>query len=182
MRTPACPRTRIARLLTREGTRANTNATSPSPRPRRRRTRRDVHQLPSLRPPSPATQGSPSSCPVLARRPGAAGLVTGEVYPCRRCLCRHLIEHLGSQLLAPVREAHGWPHAGVAIANPPGSAAASQSRPRPHAHLHRTKPHRPPQDPMRRPVAGQPPRGPQGSWPHPRSGDSVRLELIRGGF
>jgi hypothetical protein len=158
------------------------NTTTASPRLRQRRTHRDVHQLPSLRPPSPATQGSPSSRPVLARRPGAVGLVTGEVYPHHRYPCRHLIEHLESQLLAQVRAAHGWPHAGVATANPPGSAAASHSRPRPHARLHRTKPHRPPQDPMRRPMVGKPPRGPQGSKPHPRSGDPVRLGLIRGGL
>jgi hypothetical protein len=161
---------------------AGTTAASPSPRPRRRRTHRDVHQLPSLRPPRPANQGSPSTLPVLARCPGAVGLVAGEVYPRRRYPCRHLIEHLGSQLLAQVRAAHGWPHAGVATANPLGSAAASHSRPRPHARLHRTKPHRAPQDPMRRPMAGKPPRGPQGSKSHPRSGDPVRLGLIRGGF
>jgi hypothetical protein len=110
------------------------NTTTASPRLRQRRTHRDVHQLPSLRPPSPATQGSPSSRPVLARRPGAVGLVADEVYPRCRYPCRHLIEHLGSQLLAQVRAAHGWPHAGVATANPPGSTAASHSRPRPAPH------------------------------------------------
>jgi hypothetical protein len=182
MRTPARPRTHVARLLIREGTRANTNAASQSPRPRRRRTRRDGHRLASLRPSSPATQGNPSRHPVLARRPGAVGLVAGEVYPHRRYPCRHLIEHLESRSLAPVWATHGCPHADVAIANPPGSAAASHSHPRPHARLHNAKPHRPSLDPMPWPVAGQPPHGPQGSQPHPRSGDPVQLGLIRSGF
>jgi hypothetical protein len=175
-------RMHVARLLTREGTRANTSAASPSPRPRRCRTHRDGHQLPSLRPSSPATQGNPSSRPVLARRPGAVGLVAGEVFPRRHLPCRHLIEHLGSQSQAQDWAVHGWPHAGVAIANPPGSAAASHSRPRPHARLHRAGPHGTQPDPMRRPMAGRPRVGRRGAKPHPRSGDPVRLGPIRGGF
>jgi hypothetical protein len=161
----ARPRTHVARLLTREGTRANTKAASPSPRPRR--IHRDDHRLASLCPSSPATQGNPSSHPVLARRPGAEGLVVGEVYPRRRFPCRHLIEYVGSQTLAQDWAVHRWPHVGVATANPPGSAAASHSRPRPHARLHRTKPHRPPPDPMRRPMEGQPPCRPQGGQAAP---------------
>jgi hypothetical protein len=143
-----------------------------------------------------ATSTSSRPCALRAQQPKGVQVVApcwpdaqapwdssrGEVYPHRRYPCRHLTEHLGSQLLAQVRASHGWPHAGVATANPPGSAAASRSRPRPHARLHRTKPHRPPQDPMRRPMARKPPRGPQGSKPHPRSGDPVRLGLFRGGF
>jgi hypothetical protein len=53
-------------------------------------------------------------------------LIAGDVKPRRRCLCGHLIEHLGTPPLTPGWTTHGWPHAGVATANPPGSAAASQ--------------------------------------------------------
>jgi hypothetical protein len=58
--------------------------------------------------------------------PGAVGLAAGDVNPRRHCPCGHLIEHLGALLLAQIWAAHGWPHGGVATANPPGSAAGSQ--------------------------------------------------------
>jgi hypothetical protein len=52
--------------------------------------------------------------------------------------------------------------------------------PQPHDGPHGTQPHRQPRIPCGWPVTGQPPRGPQGSRPHPRSGDPVRLALLRG--
>jgi hypothetical protein len=54
--------------------------------------------------------------------------------------------------------------------------------PQPHDDPHGTQPHRQPRIPCGWPVTGQPPRGPQGSRPHPRSGDPVRLALLRGVF
>jgi hypothetical protein len=63
---------------------------------------------------------------VLTSCPGAVELAAGDVNPRRRCPCGQLIEHLGAPSLAQIWAAHGWPHAGMATANPPGSAAASQ--------------------------------------------------------
>jgi hypothetical protein len=71
-------------------------------------------------------------------------------------------------------------HAGVTATDPLGSGAARHSSPS-HTPAH-LEPSRTSSlwIPCGWPVAGQPPRGPQGSRPHPRSGDPVRLALFRG--
>jgi hypothetical protein len=75
---------------------------------------------------------------------------------------------------------HRGLHAGVTATDPLGSGAARHSSP-----SHTPAPWNPaapaaPWIPCGWPVAGKPPRGPQGSCPHPRSGDPVRLALFRG--
>jgi hypothetical protein len=86
---------------------ANTAAALASPRPHRRRPHRDGHQLPVLRPSSPATKGVPCGRPILASRPGAVGLAVDEVIPRRHLPRRHLVEHLGSLLKARVGRCTG---------------------------------------------------------------------------
>jgi hypothetical protein len=51
---------------------------------------------------------------------------------------------------------HGGPHAGVTVADPPGSGAAHYSFSRPHTSPHSTKPHRPSRDRVLEPMAARP--------------------------
>jgi hypothetical protein len=77
---------------------------------------------------------------------------------------------------------HRGLHTGVTATDPLKSGVARHSSPsHTPAHLEPSRTSSP-LIPCGWPVAGQPPCGPQGSRPHPRSGDPVRLALFRGGF
>jgi hypothetical protein len=54
---------------------------------------------------------------------------------------------------------HGGPHAGVDVADPPGSGAARHSFLEPHAGPRSAEPHSPSRDRVRQPMAAQPHAG-----------------------
>jgi hypothetical protein len=83
-------------------------------------------------------------------------LAAGEVIPCRHSSPRHFVKHLVSLLKTRFWVVHKRLQAGVAAANPPGSAAARPSPPRPHVGLHRAEPHGPLQDRLQWLVVAKP--------------------------
>jgi hypothetical protein len=97
----------------------------------------------------------------------------GEVIP-RRCFSPgHFVKHLGLLLKHVVCFVHRGPHAGVAVANPPGSTAAKSFLSRPHVGLHRAEPHGLPQDRLRQPMGAEPRMGLLVAKPHPIRGSRV---------
>jgi hypothetical protein len=75
---------------------------------------------------------------------------------------------------------HGGPHAGVAVANPPGSGAAHHSFPEPQACLHRAVPHGIQPDPLRQPMGARPRAGPLEARAAPDLGISCGWNFIWG--
>jgi hypothetical protein len=76
--------------------------------------------------------------------------------------------------------AHRGPHAGVAVANPPGSGAAHHSFLEPQAFLHRAVPHGIPPDPLRQPMGARPRAGLLEARAAPNLGDLVWLDRFLG--
>jgi hypothetical protein len=134
------------------------------------------------RPVEQAPLGESTGYRVESRRQALWDLAAGRAVSRRRHL-RRISSNTWAVLEKPQGTlAHRGLHAGVTATDPLGSGAARHSFP-----SHTPAPMEPshtgsPRIPCGWPVAGQPPRGPQGSRPHPRSGDPVRLALLRGVF
>jgi hypothetical protein len=185
--TPSPPGARRAHTLPRAAHTALRDRT-PTPAPRRRRRTRagadhtanavallcaTVEQAPL---------GESTGYRVESRRQALWDLAAGRAVSRRRHL-RRISSNTWAVLENPQGTlAHRGLHAGVTATDLLGSGAARHSFP-----SHTPAPTEPshtgsPRIPCGWPVAGQPPRGPQGSRPHPRSGDPVRLALLGGGF
>jgi hypothetical protein len=135
---------------------------------------------PVLRPSSLATQGGSLRLPRFGRSPRRRGARRRRGHPVPPSLSPgHFVKHLGSQLETWVRVVHRRTHAGMAAANPQGSAAARPSPSRPHAGPHRAEPH---EFPVGSPAAangGPATRGLRKARPHPIR-DPVWLSPYKG--
>jgi hypothetical protein len=153
-------------------------AASTSPRPRRRRPHATV-LTPDLHPfepsslggslwlPSwPVTQASWNSPP--ARSPRVAVFLLGFSSNTWSGRCRR------------VWAVHRRPHAGVATADPPGSAAARPPPSRPPVGPHRTEPHGSLAGSRAVANGGPATRGPQAARPHPIRGNRCGWACLRG--
>jgi hypothetical protein len=127
-----------------------------------------------LRPFEPSNpRGIPWGYPFWPVAQAPWSFAAGEVIPRRRFSPGHFVKHLGSLLKHGVCFVHRGPHAGVVVANPPGSAAAKPFPSRPHAGLHRAEPHGLPPDRLRQPMGAEPRAGLQVAKPHPIRGSRV---------
>jgi hypothetical protein len=152
----------------------STAAAPTSPRTPRRQPRRDGLHPRFCDPSSPATQGGfLGVIPFWTVAQAPWSFAAGEVIPRRRFSPGHFVKHLGSLLKHGVCFVHRGPHAGVVVANPPGSAAAKPFPSRPHAGLHRAEPHGLPPDRLRQPMGAEPRAGLQVAKPHPIRGSRV---------